>query len=148
MEENVIRITHEKICHRTGEKTYETLKRNYWFDSKKPKIERFIRNCIRCIMCSPPVRITERNLHSVPKKLVPFDTIHVDYFGPLSSVRGARKHILLVVDRFTKFTKLFAVKSTGTREVEVCLDKYFATYSRTRRDRGTSFTSLRFGEYL
>lgn len=91
-------------------------------------------------------------LHGLfPKKPIPFDTIHIDHFGPLPSIKGDRKYILVIIDGFTKFTKLFAVKSTGTKEVEICLDKYFAMYSRPHRiisDRGTCFTSLQFGEFL
>lgn len=151
MEENVIRMIHEKICHLGINKTCDQLKKNYWFENMQQKVEKVIRNCIRCIMCSPPARINERNLYNIPKKPIPFDTIHVDHFGPLPAIRGARKYILVVIDAFTKFTKLFAVKSTGTKEVHVCLDKYFAMYSRPRRiisDRGSNFRSLEFAEYL
>lgn len=151
MEENVIRMIHEKICHLGINKTCDQLRKNYWFENMQSKVEKFIKNCIRCIMCSPPVRINEQNLYSISKKPIPFDTIHVDHFGPLPSIRGARKYILLVIDAFTKFTKLFAVNSTGTKEVQVCLGKYFATYSRPRRvisDRGSNFRSLEFGEFL
>lgn len=115
MEVNVIRLIHEKICHLGIDKTYEQVRKNYWFENMKPKIEKFIRNCIRCIMCSPPARINQKNLFNIPKKPVPLDTIHIDHFGTLPNIRGARKHILLVIDAFTKFTKLFAVKSTGTK---------------------------------
>ncbi|KAI8115048.1 hypothetical protein CVS40_12703 [Lucilia cuprina] len=59
------------------------------------KVERFIRNCIRCIMCSAPARINEHNLYSIPKRPVPFGTIHVDHFGPLPSINSKRKHILV-----------------------------------------------------
>lgn len=140
MEENIIRMVHEKICHLGIDKTYDQLKKNYWFDNMKSKVEKFIKNCIRCIMCSLPARINERNLFSILKKPIPFDTIHIDHFGPLPMVRGVRKYILLVIDAFTK---LFAVKSTGTKEVMVCLDKYFSMYSRPPH-----FTSLAFGKYL
>lgn len=102
-------------------------------------------------MCTPPARIHNRNLHSIPKKAEPFDTIHIDHFGPLPAVHSARKHILVVIDAFTKFTKLYAVKSTSTKEVIACLDRYEDDYCRPRRvisDRGTCFTSLEFTEYM
>lgn len=151
MEENVIRMIHEKICHMGIDKTHEQIKKNFWFENMKTKVDKFIKNCIRCIMCSPPARINERNLYNIPKKPIPFDTIHVDHYGPLPSIKGPRKHILVIIDAFTKFTKLYAVKSTGTNEVKVCLDKYYAAYSRPRRmitDRGSTFRSLDFAEYL
>lgn len=147
--ENVIRLIHEEICHLGVYKTCDQLKKNYWFENMQAKVEKFIRNCIRCIMCSPSARINERHLYSIPKKSIPFDTIRIDHFGPLPAVRGVRKYFLLVIDAFTKFAKLFAVKSTGTKKVHVCLDKYFAIYSQPRRvisDRGSNFRSLDVAE--
>lgn len=151
MENNIIRLVHEKVCHMGVDKTYDQLRMTYHFENMRSKVEIFIKNCIRCIMCSPPVRINNRNLYSIPKKPEPFDTIHVDHFGPLPAINSQRKHILVVIDAFTKFVKLYAVKSTSTKEVIACMDKYIEAYSRPRRiisDRGTCFTSLEFSEYL
>jgi len=116
----------------------------------KEKVEKFIKNCLRCIMCTP-AQVREHNLYSIPKKPLPFDTIHVDHFGPLPAIQSVRKHLFVVVDAFTKFVRLFPVKSTSTKEVIACLEKYFQSYSRPRRlisDRGTCFTSLEFSEFL
>lgn len=151
MEENVIRMIHEKICHLGIGKTHDEIRKNYWFENMKEKVDKFVKNCIRCIMCSPPARVNEHHLYNIPKKPIPFDTIYVDHLGPLPAVNSVRKHLLVVIDAFTKFVKLFPCKSTSTKEVIASLDKYFAMYSRPRRiisDRGTCFTSLDFGEYL
>lgn len=122
MEENVIRTSHEKIAHLGTDKTYAHARRHYWFPGMKDKIERHIKNCIKCIMYAAPVRASERNLHSIKKEPVPFDTIHLDHFGPLPSVNSKRKYLLVAVDAFTKHCKLYAVNSTSTREVIACLD--------------------------
>lgn len=62
-----------------------------------------------------------------------------------------RKHVLVVVDAFTKYVKLYPTNSTSTREVTAALEKYFVYYSRPRRiitDRGTCFTSSEFDLFL
>lgn len=151
MEENVIRMIHERIGHQSVDKCRDKIRENYWFPQMRQKVERFIRNCIRCIMHSAPVRVSERNLYSIPKKPVPFDTIHLDHFGPLPSLISKRKHILVVIDAFTKYVKLYPTNSTSTREVTASLDKYFSYYSRPRRviiDRGSCFTSDELSQYL
>lgn len=151
MEGHVIRKTHEKLCHMGNTKTLDQLRMHYWFPKMKDKVENYVKNCVRCIMYSDSRSDSGRALHSIPKKPVPFDTIHIDHFGPLPSIVSKRKHILVVVDAFTKYVKLYAVNSTSTKEVCACLDKYFESYSRPRRiisDRGTCFTSLEFGAYL
>lgn len=150
LEGSVIRMVHEKVGHQSVDKCCEGIKRTYWFPGMRAKVEKFIRNCLRCIMHSPPVRISEHNLFSIPKRPVPFD-IAFGSFRPLPALISKRKHILAVVDAFTKYVKLYPTNSTSTREVIASLDKYFAYYGRPRRvitDRGTCFTSSEFGQYL
>lgn len=74
----------------------------------KEKVERFVRNCIHCAENTIPSHSSNRTLHSIPKKPIPFDTIHVDHFGPLPSIISKKKHILVVVDAFTKHVKFYA----------------------------------------
>lgn len=69
----------------------------------REKVNQFIRNCLKCIYYSVPPRSNERNLCSISKKPVPFDTVHIDHFGPLTSVTSKRKHVLVVIDAFTKY---------------------------------------------
>lgn len=145
MEGNIIRLIHEKLAH------LERIREQYWFPKSREKVKNFIGNCIKCIMYAAPVRSTEQNLYSIPKAPIPFDTIHIDHYGPLPNLMNKRKHVLVVVDAFTKFVKLYAVNSTSTKETIASLEKYVLAYSRPRRlisDRATCFTSLEFAEYL
>lgn len=151
MEQSVIRQAHDKTCHMGVDKCLDQIRMHYWFPKIKEKLEHFIRNCIQCVTHSIPPHCTYRTLHNIPKKPVPFDTVHIDHFGPLPSLISKKKHILLVIDAFTKHTKLYAVKSTDTKEVAVCLETYFEYYSRPRRiisDRGSAFKSNEFHTYL
>ena len=151
MENHIVRNVHEKLCHMGITKTLDQLRMHYWFPKMKERVENYVKNCVPCIMYSDSNADSGRVLHSIPKKPVPFDTVHIDHFGPLPSIMSKRKHILVIVDAFTKYVKLYAVNSTSTKEVCACLDKYFECYSRPRRvisDRGSCFTSLEFGAYL
>ena len=151
IENNLIRQVHEKIGHLGVNKCYDQIRIHYWFPKMQAKIEKYIRNCIKCIMFSAPTRTNEHNLYNIPKQPLPFHTLHIDHFGPLPSLQSKRKHILLIVDAFTKYVKLYPVVSTSTREVCLSLDKYFEYYSRPSRvisDRGTCFMSNEFSTYL
>lgn len=124
---------------------------SYWFPKMKDKVEHYIKNCLKCIMYSAAPHSNNRTLHSIPKKPVPFDTIHIDHFGPLPSITSKRKHIFAIVDAFTKHVKLYAAISTSTKEVIAYLSEHFRYFSRPKRiisDRGTCFTSLEFHEFL
>ncbi|KYM79362.1 hypothetical protein ALC53_10157 [Atta colombica] len=45
-----------------------------------------------------------------------FSTIYVDHFGPVDRTNATKKYIFLVIDAFTKFVKLYAIKIITSRE--------------------------------
>jgi len=65
-------------------------------------------------------QLKEVFFNSNPKESRPFELIHIDHYGPVDSSR-AIKYILVVVDGFTKFLRLYATKSTSTRQVLTAL---------------------------
>lgn len=85
------------------------------------------------------------------KGTIPFETIHIDNFGPLEKTNDSYQYILLVLDVFTKFTWLFATKSTGSVEAINHLTYLFTMFDTPKRvisDRGTAFTSKQFETFL
>lgn len=150
LESNVIRANHDDFGHFGVEKVNRLIRKIYWFPGMQRKIELHIKNCLQCIQFAPNAGKTEGELHNIPKGSLPFQTIHIDHLGPLEVTKHKHKHIFAVVDGFTKFIKLFPVKTTSSKEVIGCLTKYFQAYSRPVRivsDRGTAFTSNEFKEF-
>lgn len=151
MEEQVIRTHHEAMCHLGTDKCFEHMSGSYWFPKMKEKIKAYIKTCLKCIYFSPHSGKVEATLHSIPKGDVPFDTLHVDHLGPLPNSLAKRKHVFLVIDGFTKFIKLYPVKTTQSKEAITCLKSFFENYSRPNRlisDRGSCFTSKEFANFL
>lgn len=148
---NVIRTCHDDIGHLGINKVIDLITRNYWFADMKNTVAKYIQNCLKCIVYSPNYGKGEGFLHPIPKGNVPFDTLHIDHYGPLEKTSARNKHIFAVVDGFTKFIKLFACKSTDTKEVIKHLTSYFNHYSRPNRivaDRGSCFRSNDFKNFL
>ena len=151
METNILHRYHDGMGHLGIEKTMNTIRCNYWFPKMKQKVETYIRNCLKCIAYSPNSGKKEGYLHSVPKGNVPFQTLHIDHYGPVDKKRLSKQHVFLVVDAFTKHVRLYATKTTSSAEVIRCLTDYFTNYSRPRimvSDRGTAYTSREFREFL
>ena len=143
MVNNLIRSIHEQIGYLGVEKCCNQIDQNYWFPNRKTRIINCINNCLKCIIYSAPSRINNRNLHSIQKESYPFDTLHIDHFGPLPISSLKKKYLLVVINAFTKFVKLYPITSTSTKEVCNALKQYFSYYSRPKRiisDRGTCFT--------
>lgn len=150
MEQKVIQTHHESLCHLGIAKCHEYIGKTYWFPGMRAKIGEYVKSCLKCVQFSTISGKPEGELHNIPRGNVPFGVIHIDHYGPLPLTRGKFKYIFLVVDGFTKFSKLYAVKSTTAAEVIDCLKLYFRAYSRPRSivsDRGTCFTSRDFSEF-
>lgn len=151
MEQNVIRANHDEFGHFGIEKVHDLITRAYWFPHIRKKVKSHIRNCLKCVQFSPNSGKNEGELHSIPKGKLPFDTIHIDHLGPLSTTTNKFKHIFVIVDGFTKFVKMYPVRTTSSKETIKCLELYFKSYSRPIRiisDRGTSFTSEEFANFV
>lgn len=151
METNVIRSCHDDMGHISIDKVTENINRVYWFPEIRKKVKVHIANCLKCIDFSPTSSRIEGYLRIIPKGNLPFQTIHIDHYGPLEKTSKGYKHILSIIDAFTKFIKLYPCKNTGTEEVIKNLETYFKIYSKPKRivsDRGTSFTSIMFKNFV
>ncbi|KYN12137.1 Pro-Pol polyprotein, partial [Trachymyrmex cornetzi] len=59
--------------------------------------------------------------------------------------------VFLIVDAFTKYVKLYATKTTASKEAIKALYDYFINYSKPRivvSDRGSCFISQEFKQFL
>ncbi|XP_018377468.1 PREDICTED: LOW QUALITY PROTEIN: uncharacterized protein K02A2.6-like [Trachymyrmex cornetzi] len=151
MESNVIRTCHDDIGHVGIDKVVENVAKVYWFPNMREKVKHHIENCLRCIEFSPPSGKAEGFLHGIPKESLPFATMHVDHIGPLEKTGKGYRHLLIVIDAFTKFIRIYPCKSTTTEESVKHLRDYFRAYSKPKRlisDRGTCFTSDAFKEFI
>jgi len=86
----------------------------------------------------------------LPKEAEPLQTFHIDFMGPLQSTHKAYKHILAVIDGFTKLCWLYPKKSTSSKDVITRLEAQSAIFGNPAQiiyDRGTAFTSDEFKMY-
>lgn len=150
MESHVMFKYHDEMGHVGVDKMTDLMGKTYWFPGMREKAKAHIRNCLRCIAFSANVGREEGFLHNIPKADLPFDTIHIDHFGPVDNSRS-KKYLLVIIDASTKFVRLYPTRTTSTREVISSLRDFFRSYSRPRclvSDRGSSFTSGDFKAFL
>lgn len=149
MQGEIIRHAHEK-GHFAVKRTEEHLKQEYYIPNLRSKIEKCIANCLKCILINKKTGKKEGFLHPLTKNDCPFSTYHIDHLGPLKSTSKNYKHILAVIDSFTKFVWLYPVKSTTSKEVILKLElqkSMFGNPGCIISDRGTAFTSSEFEDY-
>jgi hypothetical protein len=117
MIESIVHKYHDTLGHFGIDKTCELIRRSFYFANMRKVVSDHIRKCVMCITFNPPDGKNDGFLHVPEKPTVPFDIIHADHLGPLDTTKNKNQHILVVVDAFTKITKLYATKTTKTLEV-------------------------------
>lgn len=150
MRQQVVRAAHDDLGHFGVEKTLRRVCEHYWFPRMRKYIEQYIGCCIGCIFGKKPSGKKEGYLYPIPKKAEPFDTLHIDHYGPLPKTSRGNLHVIVVVESFTKFVFLKAVKSTNAKYAVNFLREIFNLYGKPRvliSDQGSAFTSRRFQQF-
>lgn len=150
MQMETVGKVHVENGHFAVRKVQELIEREFWFPEMKKKIEKYIANCIPCIMAERKKGKKECLLKPIEKGDRPLETYHIDHLGPLLTTKKNYKYLLAVVDGFTKFVWLYPVKTTTSEETIGKLELQASTFGNPKRlisDRGTSFTSTVFNEY-
>lgn len=76
--------------------------------------------------------------------------LHVDYVGFLVKSKRGNMHILVIVATFTRYLRLYAVKTTDARETTRCLQKFILQYGGPKviiSDRETAFPADEFTDF-
>lgn len=147
----ICKSNHDDAGHLGISKTTEKIQSVFWF----PKLRRFVKKYVKsCIKCAYNKDNTSRHkngqLYPIEKVSIPFHTIHIDHLGPFVKSKNGNVYIFTIVDGFTKYLFVRAVKDTKTKTtVKVLLNIFydFGLPSRIISDRGTSFTSAAFKSF-
>lgn len=147
----IVRMNHDDAGHLGFDKTYEKISHVYWFQKMRRFIKKYCQSCLNCAHSKTPAGPKEGFLHPIPKVNKPFDTLHTDHCGPFPQSRKKNCHLLCIIDAFTKFIYIKPVKNLKSSTTIQVFNEYFALFGVPRRlisDRGTSFTSKEFEDYL
>ena len=126
MEKNVIFKYRDDFGHAGIEKTFEIIKKNYYYPDMKKKITVHVQNCCKCIAYNPPYGKKEGEINVIPKGDKPFETLHTDHLSIIDKRVTSKKYILVIIDSFSKFVNLYAIKSLSSSETIACLKNYFS----------------------
>jgi hypothetical protein len=146
----ICKLNHDDIGHFAFEKTFERIKKTYWFPHMRHFVKKYVKACLNCAYHNDNVNAKEGYLHPIEKISTPFHTLHIDHLGPFVRSKSGNMYLLVIVDAFTKYVFIKPVRDTKTRNVTKILDDVFYTFripSRIICDRGSSFTSHCFKQF-
>lgn len=111
----------------------------------------FIGNCLDCLISNSAVNSSEGELQITKTSIQPFQILYTDDFGLLKETSDGYKHILVLIDTFTRFTWFFPVKTTFSKKVIKQFVSLFRILDKSKEiisDKGAAFTSQKFGKSL
>lgn len=147
----LLRKHHDEVGHIGAERCLELLRGTYYFPKMRQTVQKYVHACMNCAYAKGNYGRKEGFLHSIERRTVPMDTLHIDHVGPFSKSSSGNVYILVIVDGFTKFVWAKPARSTKSREVVRQLSELFGTFGYPRRivsDRGLAFTSKEFKEFV
>lgn len=112
-------------------------------------VTNYINRCINCMYYKTP-KVGEVYWHPLDKGSEPFHTIHLDHVGPFILTERDNKYVLTIVDGFSKYVVLKAVKDVTATETIYYVTEFICNYGKPTRivtDRGTAFTAVIFERF-
>lgn len=146
----ILRMNHDDVGHFGFDKTFSRIRESYWFPKMRRFIKKYVNACLECAHHKAQGGPKTGELHPIPKLEIPFHTIHADHLGPFVRSKRGNSYLLVIVDGFTKFANITAVRNTQSNTtIRVLRDhiSYFGTPTRLITDRGSCFTSHTFKDF-
>ena len=110
------------------------------------EVRRVCENCRDCAQVKP--RFHKREAVPLIKATKPWERLSMDFKGPLPGLRGETKHLFVLVDEYSRFPFAFSCQSMTAKTVISCLSTLFGFPCYIHSDRGRSFVSKEWVDYL
>lgn len=150
MRKSLLVTAHDLSGHPAMDRTMGNLLQDFWFPGMKRYVRQHLHMCFECLLAKNPRGKRSGLLYPIPVGRRPFEIVHMDHVGPFVTTMTGNRYILVLVDNFTKFVVLFAVKSTTAEALLTCVCQFVEAYGLPREfitDRGTCYTSKAFEDY-
>lgn len=127
--EPIIKTEHERIKHLGYKKCATNLTKWYWWPGLAEKVKAVLKSCEVCKQIKDPNRKTLVPMGRKPIPSYPFQLISIDHFGPLPRSYKGNSMIFVVIDNFSKFIFLKALRTgQGNGVVEFLRKEVFLKF--------------------
>ena len=144
LREELLSSVHDEFGHFGQGKTLASLARWYYWPRMVEDTEAYVGSCESCQLYKSTEKGTKGLLHPLELPSKPYESIGMDFLGPLPKIKGMEK-VLVIVDRFSNYVNLVPVsKSMSSKElVKVMIDTVWRAHSPKSivSDRDTIFAS-------
>ena len=150
LRENLVNGAHTTLGHVGTNKLYIFLKDMVYWPNMSMDIRRNVEGCIAC--CKRKICKTRRGDKLPITANVPFQKLAIDITGPFPPTKDGNKYILGMIDIFSRYTILVALRSIDSKHVVDAIKRYwisvFGPPFSIHSDRGACFESQEFRKML
>ncbi|PAA77512.1 hypothetical protein BOX15_Mlig028235g4 [Macrostomum lignano] len=144
LEQQLFRAYHDQMAHGGISKTKDLIRQRFWWPNYSTNLDRYIKTCTEC----------QTRKKYGPKPRAPLEPevssymgekVHTDFAGPFNATARGNKYLLLMVDHFTGWLEVKALRDCTAESTAWALYTEWITRHGAPEafisDRGTSFTA-------
>lgn len=146
----IIQDLHVRHGHLGIRKTWLIFRENFYSKNDITIIKEIVIKCKICQM----TKWKNRHNENEPRKILatkPLEIIAIDFLSNLTKSNEENKHLLVIVDIYTKYIKLYPCKRTNTKTLKSLLNKYIQEFGQPETcilDNATYFNNDNFKTFL
>ncbi|GBG77928.1 hypothetical protein CBR_g25859 [Chara braunii] len=124
-----------------------------WWPGMLEDAKKYVETCQVCSPNKPRTRATLGLLKPLPIPAGPGQSVSMDFMDTLVTSRNGKRHIFVIIDRFTKYARLIAMPETARTEhvIKLFMDNWVRDFGLPKSivsDRDVRFTSEQLGSQL
>ena len=115
--------------HFSVDRTYNKIRRHYWWFNMKRSIHQYIRACHLCQQYNVDRQKRPGQLRSIAPPEGPFQVIGIDYCGPLKITPRSNRYVLIITDYFTRYIVAVPLSNcSAEKTAEALFNNYFCHF--------------------
>ena len=147
MRDDILRSYHDSLAdggHQGQERTFAAIRLKYYWPKMYEQVGKYVQSCELCQQVKRPVHAKPPPLQPLPVSDL-FSRWHIDILSGLPTTKDKYKHILVVVDSYSKWMEAHPLRTQEATEVAAVLYReVISRYGAPRTlvsDRGQTFMS-------
>ncbi|GBG73919.1 hypothetical protein CBR_g17634 [Chara braunii] len=123
---------HDATGHFGYKKTSANLVQRFWWPNMLDDVKKYVETCQVCQRDKPRTRAPLGLLKPLPIPAGPGQSISMDFMDTLVTSKNGKRHIFVIVDRFTKYARLITMPETASTEhvIKLFMDSWAEQMNR------------------
>jgi len=121
LKRNVMELYHDSKGHPGAGRTKETIYLTYWWRGMSIDVENHVKSCKPCARRKARNAVAAVPIQGYRAPSMPWERIHIDLTGPLTTTTQGNKYIVVMKDALTRYVETAAIKD---KSAELVVDAF------------------------